>query len=517
MLASEHLPQQFNVAEWFVDRNVAEGRRQRPAFHCEGRSLTYGDVHDLVNRTGNTLLELGIGMEDRVLILCLDTPEFIGAFWGAIKIGAIPIPVNTVMRAQDYLYFLDDSRAKAAVISAPLLAEAGSILSRAPYLKHVLIAGGAPGPYHSYEDRVAKASATLDAAPTSRDDAALWLYSSGSTGFPKGAVHLHHDMVVCTETYAKRVIGFRPTDIVYSAAKLFFAYGLGAAGYFPMAFGAQSILSPQRPTPEGVYEILSRQRPTLFFSVPTLYAAMLAVKDAEKRFDLSSLRLCISAGEALPEELYQRWRERFGVELIDSIGTTEILHVFLSNRPGEVRPGSTGKAVPGYEAIIVDDDGHPVPQGEIGNLRVKGDSIMAYYWNKHDKTKEALFGAWIQTGDKYWQDPDGYFFYAGRGDDMLKVGGIWVSPVEVENTLIRHEAVLEAAVVGREDSDRLVKPHAFVVLKEGVAAASPALMDELKAFVKDKIAPYKYPRWIDFVDDLPKTATGKIQRFKLRA
>jgi benzoate-CoA ligase family protein len=516
MIASETLPQQFNVATWFVDRNIAEGRRDAPAFHCENRTLTYGDVHDLANRTGNTLLELGVQMEDRVLVLCLDGPEFLGAFWGAVKVGAIPIPVNTLMRAQDYLYFLDDSRAKVAVISAPLLAEVEPILGRARYLKHVLVAGGPAGPHLSFEDRVAKASSTLDAAPTSRDDAAFWQYSSGSTGFPKGAVHLHHDMVLCTETYAKQVLEMRASDKVYSAAKLFFAYGLGNACYFPMGVGAQSVLFPGRPTPEGVFEILTRHRPTLFFGVPTLYASMLAMKDAEKRYDLSSLRLCISAGEALPEEIYNRWRERFGVEILDGIGTTEICHIFISNRPGRARPGATGQVVPGYEAIIVDDEGRPVPQGEIGNLRVKGDSIMAYYWNKHDKTKEALYGSWIQTGDKYWQDADGYFFYAGRADDMLKVGGIWVSPVEVENTLVKHAAVLEAAVVGREDGDRLVKPHAFVVLKDH-AAASPALADELKGFVKDKIAPYKYPRWIDFVEDLPKTATGKIQRFKLRA
>jgi benzoate-CoA ligase len=303
---------------------------------------------------------------------------------------------------------------------------------------------------------------------------------------------------------------------VFSAAKLFFAYGLGNTGYLPAAVGAQAILFPHRPTPEGVFETLATRKPTLFFGVPTLYAAMLAVKEADKRWDLSSLRLCVSAGEALPEEIYTRWRERFGVEIIDGIGTTEILHIFLSNRPGAVRAGASGLPVPGYEAIVVDDEGRPVSAGEIGNLRVKGDSTMAYYWNKHEKTKETLFGPWIQTGDKYWQDPDGYFWYAGRADDMLKVGGIWVSPVEVEATLIKHAAVLEAAVVGSEDSDRLVKPKAFVVLKEP-AQASAALADELKVFVKDKIAPYKYPRWIEFTSELPKTATGKMQRFKLRA
>ena len=515
MNASDLLPAQFNVATWFVDRNVAEGRGATPAFVYEDRTLTYADVQDLVDRTGNALLELGVRMEDRVLMLCLDAPEFIGTFWGAIKIGAIPVPTNTLMRAADYRYFLDDSRAKVAVVSAPLLGEAGPALAEARYLRHVLVAGGAPGKYLSYEQHVAKASPRLDAAATSRDDAAYWQYSSGSTGFPKGAVHLHHDMVICCETYGKQVLALRPTDRVLSAAKLFFAYGLGATGFLPMAVGAQALLYPPRPTPEGMFELIARYRPTIFFGVPTLYASMLAVKDAESRFDTSSLRLCVSAGEALPDELYKRWGDRFRVEIIDGIGTTEIGYIFISNRPGLSRPGSTGLPVPGYELAIVDDEGRPMPQGEIGNLRVKGDSTMAYYWNKHEKTKETLFGSWIQTGDKYYQDEDGYFWYSGRADDMLKVGGIWVSPVEVEATLVRHPAVLEAAVVGAEDTDRLVKPKAFVVLK-AEATGGAALADELKTFVKDKIAPYKYPRWIEFVTDLPKTATGKIQRFKLR-
>ena len=515
MIASESLPQEFNVATYFVDRNVAEGRGSRPAFFYEDRVLTYADVHDLANRTGNALRDLGVGLEDRVWMCCLDAPEFVGTFWGAMKMGAVPIPTNTLMRTADYVYFLRDSRARAAVVSAPLLAEVGPALAQSPYLRHVLVAGGRAAGHLSWEEQVAKASPVLTPAVTSRDDPAFWLYSSGSTGFPKGAVHLHHDMVVCQETYAKQVLGLRETDRVYSAAKLFFAYGLGNAGYFPMGVGGQSVLYPHRPTPESVFEVLTRHRPTIFFGIPTLYAAMLAVKDADTRFDLSALRLCVSAGEALPDELYKRWRDRFGVEILDGIGTTEILHIFLSNRPGAARPGSTGQAVPGYEAVLVDDDGRPVPSGEIGNLRVKGDSTMAYYWNKHDKTKETLFGPWIQTGDKYSQDADGYFWYAGRADDMLKVGGIWVSPIEVEATLIKHPAVLEVAVVGKEDTDRLVKPKAYVVLKEPEAAAA-GLADELKAFVKDRIAPYKYPRWIDFVAELPKTATGKIQRFKLR-
>src|SRR2546422_9673891 len=515
MNASDVLPAQFNVASWFVDKNVAEGRGASPAFLLEDRTLTYADVQELVNRTGNALLELGVEMETRVLMLCLDAPEFIGTFWGAIKIGAVPVPVNTLMRTADYLYFLGDSRAKVAVISAPLLAEAAPALVDAKRLKHVLIAGGNHGQFVSYEDRIAKASATLEAAPTSRDDVAFWLYSSGSTGFPKGAGHLHHDMGVGSDTYGLQVLGITERDRTFSAAKLFFAYGLGTTMYFPMRGGAEAGLYSGRPTAEAVFQVLERYRPTLFFGVPTLYASMLQMQDAEDRFDLSSLRLCVSAGEALPADVYRRWVKRFGVELLDGIGTTEILHIFLSNRPGRVKPGSSGSPVPGYEAIIVDETGSPVRRGEIGSLRVKGDSTMAYYWNRHEKTKETLFGPWIQTGDKYYQDEDGDFWYCGRSDDMLKVGGIWVSPVEVENTLIAHEAVLEAAVVGQEDEEKLVKPKAYVVLKDP-KAASKELAEELKEFVRNRIAPYKKPRWIDFVTSLPKTATGKIQRYRLR-
>jgi len=509
------VPDRFNAATFFVDRHIAEGRGGKVAFFHEEGELTFAGLQELVNRAGNALRGLGVEQEHRVLCLLLDSPAFLATFWGAIKIGAVPIPVNTMMRAQDYLYFLNDSRARVAVISEPLLGEAGPVLSQARYLKDVVVVGQPGAGQIGFDPWLAKASSTLEPEDTSKDDACFWLYSSGSTGFPKGAVHLHHDAVVCTDTYALQVLGITPEDRTFSAAKLFFAYGLGNNMTFPLRVGAQGVLYPHRPLPEAMFEVIHRYRPTIFFGVPTLYAAMLQVKEAEKRYDLSSVRRCVSAGEALPEEIFKRWRERFGVEILDGIGTTEILHIFLSNRPGQSRPGSTGLVVPGYEARIVDDDGQPVAQGEIGNLRVKGDSTMAYYWNQHEKTKATLFGEWIQTGDKYYQDKDGYFWYCGRADDMLKVGGIWVSPVEVENTLVGHPAVLEVAVVGHEDTDRLVKPKAFVVLKEGSVAAT-GLEAELKLFVKDKLAPYKYPRWIEFVPALPKTATGKIQRFKLR-
>lgn len=514
MKASELLPEQFNAAVHFVDRNIAEGRGAFPAFVCEGRTLTYSDLLELTNRTGNALRELGVSRGDRVLMACLDAPEFLGTFWGAIKIGAVPVPVNTLLRSQDYLYLLDDTQAKVAVISAPLLAEIETVLGRSERLEHVLVAGP-PGRHLSFEKRVSEGSPVLEAAPTSRDAPAFWLYSSGSTGFPKGAVHLHHDMVVCAETYAKQVLGIHRDDRVLSAPKLFFAYGLGNAGYFPLAVGAHSVLFPHRPLPQSMFEMIDRHRPTLFFGVPTLYAGMLAVPEAEKRYDTSSLRLCVSAGEGLPAEFFHRWRERFGVEIIDGIGTTETLHMFISNRPGAVRPGSSGQVVPGYEAIVVDDAGRPVPDGEIGNLRIKGDSTMAGYWNQPERTSATLFGEWIQTGDKFTRDADGWFQYCGRSDDMLKVGGIWVSPVEVEATLAAHAAVLEAAVVGLEDENTLVKPVAFVVLKDS-ALASPALAEELREFVKGRIAHYKTPRRIEFLAELPKTATGKIQRFKLR-
>jgi benzoate-CoA ligase family protein len=510
-----HLPDVFNAAHEFVDRHIEAGRADRIALRCEKGMVTYGQVAEMVNRVGNALRALGVEMENRVLLLLYDSQEFVASFFGAMKIGAVPVPVNTMMRAQDYAYFLNDSRAKVLIAHRPLWNEVAKVKDRLTYLRHVVIVGEPAPEQQAYDQWIAAASPELEPAPTSKDDAAFWLYSSGSTGFPKGVVHLHHDMIYCADLYARPILGVGPGDVTFSAAKLFFAYGLGNNLYFPFRVGASAVLYPGRPLPETMFEIITRTKPTLFFGVPTLYAAMLTMRDAKTKYDLSSLRLCISAGEALPSELFKRWKERFGTEILDGIGTTEILHIFISNQAGRVKPGSSGVVVPGYEAKIVDEEGRAVKPGDIGNLLVKGESTCAYYWNQHEKTKQTIKGEWIVTGDKYYQDEDGYYWYGGRSDDMLKVGGIWVSPIEVENTLIQHPAVLEAAVVGHEDDDRLVKPKAFVVLKDGHTASS-ALEDELKGFVKDKIAPYKYPRWISFVPELPKTATGKIQRFKLR-
>ncbi len=509
------IPERFNATRFFVDRHVEEGHGDRVALITDGRSVSYRELERSVNRVGNALRDLGVGREDRVLLALLDGPEFVASFFGAIKIGAVPVPVNTVLRAADYRYFLEDSHAPVALVSQPLLPEVRKAAEGAGHLGELIVVGEGEGPHRRFSEWIAASSTQLEAADTSRDDMAFWLYSSGSTGFPKGAVHRQKDMRVCSDTYGLRVLGVQETDRCFSAAKLFFAYGLGNAMYFPLRVGAQSVLFPGRPTPEAVFQVIHDTKPTLFFGVPTLYASMLQVKDATERFDTSSLRLCVSAGESLPADLFRRWKDRFGLEILDGIGTTEILHIFISNRAGEARPGSTGVPVPGYEAALVDDEGHPVKAGEVGNLRVRGDSIMAYYWNQPEKTRATLLGDWIVPGDKYTRDEDGYFWYAGRSDDMLKVGGIWVSPVEIENTLVAHPAVLEAAVIGKADGDGLVKPKAFVVPRD-LASAHASLVPELQAFVKERIAPYKYPRWIEFVPDLPKTATGKLQRFRLR-
>ena len=511
------LPDTFNAASWFVDRNVNEGRGGKIAIECGDQRITYAEVLERVNRAGNLLRErFDVRIEERIVLLLLDGPEFIYTFFGAVKIGAVPIPTSTLWKPADYEYVLNDSRARVIVISEALLPQLNAIpRERLRYLKHIIVAAssGPKGP--DLHQLMAEASSDLEAEPTSKDDPAFWLYSSGSTGFPKGCVHLHHDMVVCTELYGKGILNMTAGDRCFSVAKLFFAYGLGNAMYCPFGVGATTILWPGAPAAANVYAVIERHRPTLFFSVPTNYGMLLAHTREGRDFDLSSLRHAVSAGEALPPALFERFKARFGVEILDGIGSTEILHIFISNRPGAIRPGSSGRIVEGYDARIVDEENGDVASGEIGNLLVSGDSTCACYWNKHDKTKTTIEGRWIRTGDKYYQDADGYYWYAGRSDDMMKVGGIWVSPIEVENALIEHPAVQECGVGSRPDQDGLQKPYAFIVLKNG-KAGTPELAAELQQFVRTRLAEYKRPRWVAFIDELPKTATGKVQRYKLR-
>jgi benzoate-CoA ligase len=500
------VPREYNAAHDLLERNLRIGRAEKIAFHDDAGSITYAALAERANRFGSGLLALGLRMEDRVLLALHDTIDFPTAFLGAIKAGIVPIAVNTLLTAKDYEYMLADSRARALVVSEALLPQFKPVLERLPFLRHVIVAGTA-----SYADVLAKGRPALDPAPTTRDDACFWLYSSGSTGMPKGTVHAHSSMIETAELYARGVLGIRESDVVFSAAKLFFAYGLGNALSFVMAVGATAVLMAERPTPASVFKRLKERKPSFFYGVPTLYAAMLVDPGFPKKEELA-LRMCVSAGEALPPQIAKGFKEKTGLEILDGIGSTEMLHIFLSNRPDDFRHGTTGKAVPGYELRLVDEQGNPVRQGELGELEICGPTSAMYYWNNRAKSRSTFLGAWTKSGDKYLQDADGFYVYGGRTDDMLKVGGIWVSPAEVEAALVSHPSVLEAAVIGKEDEQKLVKPKAFVVLKPGAQAGD----EELKAHVKAKLAPYKYPRWIEFANELPKTATGKIQRFKLR-
>jgi benzoate-CoA ligase len=523
---SGDFPRRYNAAEDLLDRHLAAGRGDKTAYIDDQGSLSFAELAERASRFGGGLLSLGLNMEERIALILHDTRDFPVAFLGAIRAGIVPVALNTLLPPRDHEYMLADSRARALVVSAPLLPALLPLLPRLSALRFIIVAGGGPagqspallaGPSPgllTFHDVLARGQPQLPAAPTTADDACFWLYSSGSTGRPKGTVHVQSTLNATADLYAKPILGLDERDVVFSAAKLFFAYGLGNALAFPLAVGATTVLLAERPTPAAVFACLRGRRPTVFYGVPTLYAGLLADPHFPKRQEIA-LRICTSAGEALPEHLGRRWAERTGVDILDGIGSTEMAHIFISNRPGDVRYGTTGRVVPGYRVRVQDESGREVGPGEIGDLYVAGPTSAAGYWNQRERSRQTFQGEWTRTGDKYSFDAEGYFTYAGRSDDMLKVSGIYVSPVEVEAALSAHEAVLEAAVVGRADENQLIKPMAYVVLKPGQTGTGE-LVAALQAHVKTRLAPHKYPRWIEFLPELPKTATGKIQRFKLR-
>src|SRR6266581_4572884 len=509
-----------NAVDYFVDRHLREGQGERVAFADPWRNLTYAELAASSGRFAAGLRAAGIECERRVGLVMLDTVDFPIAFWGALRAGVVPVPINTLLPADITGYILGDSRAAALVVSAPLLAALRPELGRLE-LGRIIVSvadGGAPAvepPALAFDDFLAAAT-NEPPAECSPDEVAFWLYSSGSTGNPKGVRHVHSSLKATADTYGQQVLGIEPDDLMFSVAKLFFAYGLGNSMTFPMAVGAASVLFPDRPTPDAVLATMRQYRPTLFAGVPTLYAALLAHPGLGPGAGSDRLRRAISAGEPLPEHIGKRWREIVGSDILDGLGSTEMLHIFLSNRPDDIRYGTTGKPVPGYDVRILDAGGEVAP-GEPGELVVRGPSAADGYWNQRDKSRHAFRGEWTHTGDTYTRDTDGYYRYCGRSDDTLKVGGIWVSPFEVEEALIGHAAVLEAAVVGHPDAEGLIKPKAFVVLQQAAQREDPAALTlALQEHVKARIGVWKYPRWIEFRDDLPKTATGKIQRYKLR-
>jgi len=513
----------YNAVADFVDAPVARGLGDKIAFIDADRSLSYGELQAHTCRFATALKKLGLQPEQRLALLLYDTVDFPVAFWGGVRAGIVVLPLNTLLTAEQYAYILGDSRASAIIVAAPLAKTILPVLDRLPHLRTIIIVNPntddridfAGRGVHDFAELLEQASPTLFRAPTLSDEVAFWMYTSGSTGEPKGVKHVHTTLMAAARLMGQRVIGIREDDIVFSAAKLFFSYGMGNAMAFPMSVGATTVLLSQRPTAETVFEVMRRHRPTIFYGVPTLYASLLAHKDMSPGAGSDRLRLAVSAGEALPSHLGERWRATAGVEVLDGIGSTEMFQTFLSNQTGDVRYGTTGKPVPGYELKIVDENGREVADGDIGELMVRGPTAGEGYWNQRAKSRRTFAGEWTYMGDKFFRDAEGYYHYCGRTDDMFKVSGMWVSPFEVEAALASHEAVLEAAVIGKEDADGLIKPKAFIVLRDGYAV-DERLIETLRVHVKACAGPWKYPRWIDIRPDLPRTATGKLQRFKLR-
>jgi benzoate-CoA ligase family protein len=518
-------PEKFNMATYFLDNNIEEGRGDKVAVYYRDEQYTYADVVRATNRCGNALRAMGVEMEDRVLLVLPDSIEFVASWFAIVKIGAVVTMVNTILPMSDYEYYLDYTRAKVAIVHKDVMEKFTPAASHSRYLKNVLVvdtkvSGAIEGvagyaEILPYEETVAMQSDELETAPTSRDDIAIWLFTAGSTGQPKAAVHMHHDLPYNTELYAKRVLGIKANDITLAVPKLFFGYATGTNLLFPFSVGGATALFSERSTAETIFMMIEKYRPTILTSVPTMINAMLQHDGGKRRYDLSSLRFCLSAGEALPPELYSRWIDTFGVEILDGIGSAEMFHIYITNRPGDVRPGSLGRIVEGYEALIVDAEGREVPTGEMGTLKVKGDSSALCYWQAHEKSKATFAGDWCTTGDQFRIDDSGYYWYCGRTDEMLKVSGMFVSPTEIENCLLEHPAVAESAVIGVSDEQGLIKPKAFIVVTEDYEA-SLDLEIELKEMVKGRLAPYKYPRWVEFVPEIPKNDRGKIDRKLLK-
>jgi benzoate-CoA ligase family protein len=511
------VPRDFNIAGYFVDRNVEEGRGERTALVGPGGPTTYAELAALVNRSGNVLRELGVRAEERVLLVLADGVEFVALWYGAQKIGAVTAEAYTFLQPKDYAYYLDYTRAGVVVADAATLERVREAAPSSRWLRHVLVVGVPEAELRegevSYDALAAAAPDELEPAPTTRDDVAIWKFTTGSTGQPKAAVHPQHSPLLSFDWYARGVLGIREDDLVLPVPKLFFGYARDLTALYPFGVGGAGIVFPERTSPERIFELVARHRPTILVQVPTMMAAMVAHADAPQR-DLSCLRLCTSAGEALPRDLYERWRGTFGVEVLDGIGSSEAYHIYVSNRPGRVRPGSVGEVVPGYRARVVDENGADVPDGEVGTLWIEGDTAALLYWNEHAKTKQTFSGDVVKTGDLFTRDADGYFWYRGRADDLVKVAGIWVAPAEIEHCLVSHADVVECAVVGYEE-DGLTLTRAYVVARQDVAPTDERAA-ELRDYVRANLSPHKVPRDVTFVPELPKTPSGKIDRRALR-